>query len=1087
SRRIPTEFSLMTNVGRWPLVVIAGATVLPFSYIIITSLPTGRYFIPMLPGLYAIAGLGVVAALRWARGLRGFPRAAAAGFAAISVGLALIWGVAFVNGIYGHKNTRIEASEWIAANVPRGSVLSSQAWDDGLPLRLPGLDAEAFTSEQFNMVGPDDEAKVARIAEQIGRIDYVVESSPRIWATVTRMPARFPSTIKFFDGLESGVLGFERVATFRSGLALGPWRLDDSSADEAFSVLDHPEVRIWRKVRTVDRDAVVKVLDPVAASNAVAIDPNRASANGLMLRPDEIAANSRGPTYDAAFATDDSGVIQVIQVIGWFALLELFGLAAFALFVPLLQRLPDGGLGLAKILALSCLSFGLFIAATWFRLALDRTVVVAVVSLFLAVGALSAWRRHALIATMWRERRTVLITVEVLGAVMFVAFVGIRAMNPDLWHPDRGGEKPFELALLTAVLRTRTIPVYDPWFSGGALNYYYGGWLMLSVPARLLRTSPALVMNLALGVFASCSSGAAFSLASGMVNASRTRWRRRSRTQRTSVVAGLLAAAFVLLASNAAILSPLRQRVSGGSAPGERVDWWALSRVIPNSVTITEFPAWSLLYGDVHPHLMGIAALLALAALCVAWHGALTDGRRRHAVTIAMLLGITAGLIRMTNTWDFPLSLGLVAATLGAALVARTPWRRCVLPAAVLLITVIVVWSPYTGRGEIFDSAFDPATLRTPPSSWLEHFGPFAAIAVFVIALHLAESFAESRVVWWSLTNAHLTVLGLSMIALGYIALRPGFEVFEITAALTIGCAWVALRCWQIDTPRSCSQFGPLGPLAMAIGWLIQACVEMLTVRNDAGRMNTVFKFWFESWVVLAVGGAVVVAEQMRTRMRRRLFGLAFVGFALFVSAAFWWMSTPVRMDDRVSAKTLSLNGEAYLRDDFIIGDGKERFVPADDLPLINWIRANVRGIRVIAEAPGNDYRWTARISWFTGLPTPIGWSYHETQQRRPYAATIEARRTDLNELYTTTDPEAMARVLSRYSVAFVVFGTQERLIASDSSATALRAFPCLDVVTESDRSSEDGVDPNELFVAAVDAECVIRLRPPLAPPPPSS
>ena len=496
--------SLMTDIGQWPLFVVAASAVVPFAYISIASFPTGRYYIPMLPALYAMAGLGIAATARWAMRSSGGVRVAATSLAAASVALALVWGVGFVNGVYGHTNTRIEASEWIARNVPPGSVLSSQAWDDGLPLRLPGLDADQFIGERFDMVGPDDEAKVATIAEQLGRIDYVIESSARIWGTVTRMPNRFPSTINFFDGLDSGALGFERVATFRSGISLGSWQLDDEDADEAFSVFDHPQVRIWRKVRDVDRDTIVAVLDPIAAANAVAIDPTRASANGLLLTDGEIATNETGPTYDQAFDTDGSNALHVLA---WFVLLEVLGIAAFAMFAPLLQSLPDAGWGLAKILALGTLAFALFIAAAWLHVDLDRTSVGVITAAFVVAGAVCAIRRRVLLSSLWRERRAVLITVEVLCTMMFLAFVLTRAMNPDLWHPDRGGEKPFEMALLTAVLRTKTLPVYDPWYSHGALNYYYGGWLLLSAPARVLRTSPTMVMNVAIAVFASCAAG----------------------------------------------------------------------------------------------------------------------------------------------------------------------------------------------------------------------------------------------------------------------------------------------------------------------------------------------------------------------------------------------------------------------------------------------------------------------------------------------------------------------------------------------------------------------------------------------------
>ena len=255
---------------------------------------------------------------------------------------------------------------------------------------------------------------------------------------------------------------------------------------------------------------------------------------------------------------------------------------------------------------------------------------------------------------------------------------------------------------------------------------------------------------------------------------------------------------------------------------------------------------------------------------------------------------------------------------------------------------------------------------------------------------------------------------------------------------------------------------------------MIQAGVEMQTVRNDGGRMNTVFKFWYESWVVLAVGSAVVVAEQLR--QRRGLRRTASVAAASRVGArrAFWWMATPVRMDDRLSAGGLSLDGDAYLPPSSCSAAARTASCPADDLPLVDWLRANVHGIRVVAEAPGDDYRWTGRIAWLTGLPTPIGWPYHESQQRRPYGASLETRRRHDGAVHHHR-PGVMARVLARYSVDYVVFGTQEHLSPpGERRCAASVRVPHGEL--ETDRST--GVAAVQLFVASVDR----RVRQPLRP-----
>jgi YYY domain-containing protein len=1050
------------GLERWPMLIVLAAVAVPFIFVSLTSLPTGRYFIPILPALCAIAGLGITATWRWAAGQHGAPRAVARVAVVGSIGLAALWGIAFVNGVYGRTHTRIEATEWIVENVEPGSVLSAQAWDDALPLRLPGVDTEAYPIEQLVMVGTDSEAKIREVARQLRTIDYVVESSPRLWGVVERIPARFPSTIMFFESLDSGALGFERVATFTNRPSLGWFSIDDSTAEEAFSVYDHPEVRIWQKTSDLSTGELLEVLDPAAASRALTVTVADAHAGGLLLTDDESAALADGPSYASAFDLDGP---RWAHAIGWFLLLELLGLAAFVLFLPVFRNLPDAGFGIAKTLGLTVPASTLFIASSWFGLELSRTlIVVAIASMVILAGAVIRRRREELRAR-WMSGRRLFAIIEGSSVLAFVGLLVLRAANPDLWHPARGGEKPFELAVLTAVLRTDTLPPYDAWFSGGVLNYYYFGYALLLAPARLLATSPSVIMNIAPAVFAACTAAAACSLGAAVAASGR-----RSVRRRASIEWAAIGSVFAVLAlSNLAVFDEfVRWRSEGGT-----FDWWALSRVIPDSGAITEFPAWSLLFTDLHPHLIDVCVLLTLGVVAITLHHHLVDRRTRPSLVTAATAGMLIGVIRATNTWDFPLAAGSVVLALMIATRGGANRRTAIGAGAIVLAMVVVVWSPYTRRGLVFDSGLERNLAATPLSSWFSQFGLFAAISVLVVVSAVVRVNATSPTVWRRVRFVPLLTSGVVLVGIGIILLSPDAAVIVVTGALFVSMGWLVAADRSSSIPR-------LGLLVLSIGWLIQTGVELVVVRNDLNRQNTVFKFWYQSWVLLAVGSAVVVAAMVHDWRTARVqqptgrggsgMGLVAVGVVavgVVASGIFWVVATPARLADRISEGGLSLDGEAYLVPELEVHSNDQPIRPAADVVLIDWLRSNVSGVRVIAEAPGVDYQWSSRMSWMTGLPTPLGWQYHETQQRRAYVDAIERRSSDLLELYTTSDPSVMARVLDDHRVEYVVFGTAERALSTPPSAAALAEFECVDIEVR------DG----ELFVASVDRECVSERR----------
>ncbi len=146
---------------------------------------------------------------------------------------------------------RIEASE--ALELAGTALADEGSWDDALPVPLPGLDPDGrYATLALEMVWEDDETKRRRLQHVLDRSDYLVISSNRFYGSLPRNPRRWPMSLDYYRALFSGELGFALAADFAAPPALGPLRIDDQHAEEAFTVYDHPRVLIFRKTEGYD-------------------------------------------------------------------------------------------------------------------------------------------------------------------------------------------------------------------------------------------------------------------------------------------------------------------------------------------------------------------------------------------------------------------------------------------------------------------------------------------------------------------------------------------------------------------------------------------------------------------------------------------------------------------------------------------------------------------------------------------------------------------------------------------------------------------------------------------------------------------
>lgn len=160
--------------------------------------------------------------------------------------ILLIYPFCFIS-IYLKDHTRVNASKWIYQNIPVGSTLATEYWDDTLPLPINGNYSELYNFQSLSVASADTPEKINKIKEQLFKSDYIILSSNRFYLPIPKNKDIFPQTSKYYQALFDSSLGFKQIAKFTSYPVF-----NDTSAEEAFTVYDHPTVYIFQKTSNLN-------------------------------------------------------------------------------------------------------------------------------------------------------------------------------------------------------------------------------------------------------------------------------------------------------------------------------------------------------------------------------------------------------------------------------------------------------------------------------------------------------------------------------------------------------------------------------------------------------------------------------------------------------------------------------------------------------------------------------------------------------------------------------------------------------------------------------------------------------------------
>ena len=682
----------------------------------------------------------------------------------------------------------------------------------------------------------------------------------------------------------------------------------------------------------------------------------------------------------------------------WYLLALVLGAAAMPLTGRLFRRFQDRGWMFSKVTAIAVSGF-----LTWFLVAVKiikfTTMTCIVVTLVCAAASLILYCREqkAGFECIPFAHLDLVYAEELLFFAAFLLWTYFAGFHPAAY----GTEKFMDYGFMEAMMRSKTLPATDLWYSQGKINYYYGGQYFAVFLTKLSGAKVELTYNLMRTFVAGLAFAMPFSLVHQMVTdrlgKTRSRWKKALPS-----VTGILAGISVSIAGNMHYvvygqIIPFIQKLKGE----EVSSYWFpdATRYIGfnpdvEDKTIHEFPCYSFVLGDLHAHVVDIMFVLLLLGLLYAWmkkvrttelSGESMSRRKfwKKQLLMPQLLatGALLGMFHWTNYWDFVIYF---VVTCGAALFmniigqkGKIRWALGVTAAqaAEILILATVIIMPFTLQ-------FDTSNM------------------VQGIALAQHHSLPHQLLVLWGLPGI-LTILFVVSLLIEKLRGAEQKSLYHLLTSIRLPDLFAVL----------------MGLCAIGLVLIPELVYVRDIYENGNARANTMFKLTYQAYIMFGMTMIYAIFRLLVIGKNKILKVLAFIGLFFFVWTCGYFGNSVHSWFGEVwkPSQYKGLNATAFLETDF-----------PEDVNGIRWLKENISDAPVVLEANGDSYSEYERVSAMTGLPTIMGWYVHEWLWRGNLSD-LNAKIEEIQEIYTSTDETRVKELLEEYNVSYIFVGSCER------------------------------------------------------------
>lgn len=575
------------------------------------------------------------------------------------------------------------------------------------------------------------------------------------------------------------------------------------------------------------------------------------------------------------------------------------------------------------------------------------------------------------------------ITGIALFSLLFAIGFYIRGIDGNIYSQT---EQFMDFGFMRTIYRQEVLPPEDMWFSGESLNYYYLGQAAAVFLCRLSFVTPEYGYGL---MFVTVFAGV-FMMIMTIIQALLYTFEGIGRKE--AFTGGLFGAIATACGSNGhyiiyGLLLPFLERLTGAELAK---DFW-----FPDSTTFIgtkagndfgkhEFPAYSVVLGDLHAHVCNMLFTLPLLAILMdlvlndlkdikdPTDGGEEEERRYQGFTHLLLIGILLGLYKGTNYWDFPIYLTITVMMItvfeikgrGMSLAAL---QNAVLKSGSVFFAGFLIMRPFEMKLNNVTEGVHLCDRHSDPMEYLTVWGPFILISLVLFGLLIREM-ASGKKKFREWPSSHLLVMVLIICALGLIMMPEVVYVKDI--------------------------YG-----------------------ENYQRFNTMFKLTYQAFILFGIITGVSIPLFLRKKRLGRCYGIILVIFCLIsgtylVKSADMWLGSLVDINSR---KGLSAYGN------FMSDTGDYR----SEQEIFEYLNSDGRKHINVLEGSGTSYSTDCKMSVFTGSNTVVGWNTHEWLWHGDWDV-VSRRNAEVQSFYESGDMDLCRQFLGRYDIDYVYIGPSE-------------------------------------------------------------